>query len=135
MTSTADSTAWLEGQISPHQYADLLNEFVSVKSRMRRSIGLMILDEDDYLTQPMVIEDVPFPAPDPTLMLRQLGDLVEEDGCSVIAGYARPGGPELTPEDLRWQTYLAASFPGRLLGCYLLTPRCVRSYTDCSVAD
>lgn len=137
MTPTPDADSrddWIAGPIAPHQYAHLFDTLISLKDRLQRSVCLLVLDDDDRLAQPIVINGVPDPAPDPTAMLAHLAGLIATEGHTVVAGYARPGGAALTAEDQRWQGFVAEAFGPRLLGCYLITSWRVLPYADCPPA-
>lgn len=130
----ADPLSWVKGPIEQHHYAELLDLFVDDDDRFRRSLCLLVLDGDNQLVQPIVVNDLPVPADRPTVFLDGLAEHLHDGGFSVLAAYARPGTLLLTDEDLRWQAYLSDAFGELLLGCYLVVPDVVRAYADCPIA-
>lgn len=132
--SEARSPAWVKGPIETHDYAELLDLFVDDEDRNRRSLCLLVLDAGKHLVQPIVVNDLPAPAPCPTEFLEGLAAHLHDGDFRVLVAYARPGALRLTGEDLRWQAYVSDAFGALLLGCYLVVPDAVRAYADCPIA-
>jgi hypothetical protein len=121
---------WSDHPITdPALLPDILDLFVSERSRATGALYLLICDPSDRLVLPMCIDeldDAPAGPPARAEMLAPMLAHIEElepDGA-VLAALARPGGLSVTPEDRVWADALASAAAGRLrlLGVHLVTP-------------
>ncbi len=105
--------------------ADLVDLFVSYRSRVRGSVLLGLGDDEGRIRQPVVIDDVPTDG-DPA----QVGELVDHLArqlgvTTLLFARGRPGSPTTTDHDRAWHQEIIDACRRhdiRLLGAFVATP-------------
>jgi hypothetical protein len=105
--------------------ADILDLFVSERSRQRGCLFLLVCDAQHRAVQPIEILDIEIAPPaDTVALLKQMVPTLQEfPGCTLLTAIARPGRLKVFWCDAAWRDCIVAAFDGiPLLGVHLVTP-------------
>lgn len=112
--------------------ADFVDLFIGWADRTAGAIGLLLLDREGRVTQPVVISGVPAAAGPEVLtpILAELGGMLRESGGTVAFVRARPGAPLVSPADRGWANEIHAGLTldgqNLLHSAWLATPTTIR---------
>ncbi|MCB0904755.1 MAG: hypothetical protein KDC17_11260 [Actinobacteria bacterium] len=111
----------------PTHTADVLDIFVSMKTRMNGGLLVLVCDPLRRPLQPVLVEDFGSrPPEDGDQALKNLATSIAEavPGATVLCAIARRGGLSITADDRAWRTAITRGFADHapLIGVHVVTP-------------
>ncbi|HRY11601.1 MAG TPA: hypothetical protein P5544_16670 [Candidatus Nanopelagicales bacterium] len=110
----------------PTHIANVLDIFVSMKTRMNGGLLVLLCDPLRCPMQPILVEDFGRrPPEDGDQALKNMATSIAEvlPGATVLCAIARRGGLSITADDRAWRTAITRAFADvPLIGVHVVTP-------------